>query len=636
MDHGNLPLLPPMLDNPPVALDAVRPTRHAFAEAASVLLEQMPALYLALGKPLAALDDLPGWHALRERYHTLRSRGDDLGLTLTLYGPSGAGKSTFFRLLTGTPVPAGGYRRPLTHNCCVALPTAAGLDTEERVQRLFPGFDVRPLESPVQLTEKSADDSSVLYYVSYTPAATPDTHLPLIVADIPDISTIEHSNWDKARQMLARAEIVAFLVYEEGYKNTNTVEHLKHCCQDSAYLAFIFTKRSAMDADTLLRETREMWADLLAYTADAWHAEPLRADGRTLHAFLASAPVYVSAKHETPTLQSFQPLDTDGPPLLSLLGGLDGQRLVYESLYAATIHAVDSLGAALAHAESVTQELEERLRQAHTFLTSTVQQVVTAQFPIGVFLAIVVQEIRVHRSALMRYAARPMDWGYAGFKKVRQGIQGLRHSAQIRPFNELETERLWEGCERLITEWRQEFPAYRSTGGLLSTEHTQRVVREFQAQPLPRMETSWQADVKEMALAWALANRWKARALAASFDLGVLGSLSALGVDLFVGGGIGTITFGYAAAGAGGVLVLLTQILHWFSLDTVFAAAQQRYLTERTATMEAHVMQHLALPLFLQQWQAQLDALHAVSLPALREACATLRQLCASWRRGHV
>ncbi len=636
MDYGNLPIPAVRLDSPPAALGAARPTMHAFAEAAAVLLANMPALYLALGKPLAALDDLPGWHALRERYHTLRSRGDDLGLTLTLYGPSGAGKSTFFRLLTGTPVPAGGYRRPLTHNCCVALPSAAGLDTEARVQRLFPGFDVRPLEHPAQLTEKSADDSSVLYYVSYTPAATPDTHLPLIVADIPDISTIEHSNWDKARQMLARAEIVAFLVYEEGYKNTNTVEHLKHCCQDSAYLAFIFTKRSAMDADTLLRETREMWADLLAYTADAWHAEPLRADGRTLHAFLASAPVYVSAKHETPTLQSFQPLDADGPPLLSLLGGLDGQRLVYESLYAATIHAVDSLGAALAHAESVTQELEERLRQAHTFLTSTVQQVVTAQFPIGVFFEIVVQEVRSHRSALMRYAARPMDWGYTGFKKVRQGLQALRHSAQMRPFNELEAERLWAGCERLIAQWREAFPSYRSADGPLSTGNIQRVTRALQARPLPSMETPWQADVKEMATTWARANQWKARALAASFDIGVLGGLGALGVDVLAGGGLGTITFGYAAAGAGGALALLTQLLHGFSLDTVFAAAQQRYLDERTATLDAHLMQHLAGPLFAQQWQAQLDALHAVSLPALREACATLRQLCAGWRRGHV
>jgi hypothetical protein len=236
----------------------------------------------------------------------------------------------------------------------------------------------------------------------------------------------------------------------------------------------------------------------------------------------------------------------------------------------------------------------------------------------------------------MQYASVPVDWIYLRLKKVTQWIKSFRASKEVQLFNELETERIEDGCESLIKKWRMEFPEYCGADGVFSTQKTQKVAKEFKALPLPTMGKSWQHYVKAAAADWYDTNRWKANALASLYDVGVFGGIVLLGVDLFVGGSLGTITFGAIAAGTGGTLATLMQIIHWFSLNTVLEEAQNRYLTERTTAIEEHFMEHLAGPLFYRTWQQEVELLQDAPIQACQEACNTLRRLCGQRGLGYV
>jgi hypothetical protein len=240
---------------------------------------------------------------------------------------------------------------------------------------------------------------------------------------------------------------------------------------------------------------------------------------------------------------------------------------------------VDSIGAELARAEYLSKQLNGMLVTSKDLMCTEVSNVASAQFPIGLFFEIAVQVVRSRRSRIMQYASVPVDWIYLRLKKVTQWIKSFRASKEVQLFNELETERIEDGCDSLIKKWRLEFPEYRGADGLFSTEKTQKVAEEFKALPLPTMGKSWQQYVKAAAADWYDTNRWKANALASLYDVGIFGGIVVLGVDLFVGGSLGTITFGAIAVGTGGTLATLMQIIHWFSLNTVLYDSKNIYLT---------------------------------------------------------
>ena len=152
-----------------------------------VLRQHFPAIYADLYAGKHTIAALPEWQAMVKRCDALQAQGAQPALVAMLYGPTGAGKSTLFRLLTGVEVPAGDSRRPMSYACTLAVPQ--DMAQEEHLGRIFPHFQLQPLQSMEQLT-RHQHSASLLLYTPYQAA----TGVPLILADVPDFDSIAQQN----------------------------------------------------------------------------------------------------------------------------------------------------------------------------------------------------------------------------------------------------------------------------------------------------------------------------------------------------------------------------------------------------------------------------------------------------------
>ncbi len=212
-----------------------------FLDDVGKLVEKMPKVHKALHDP-NPFDKIEGWEPMVMRCQAYLNQGDDLALVSMLLGPTGAGKSTVFTLLTGLPVPAGGYVRPLSHGSMAAVPRS--LDTRARLESLFPGytqFEKLASEYDYERLKEVNTPLDLLFYAGNDPVLD-QSALPMVLVDAPDFNAVDETNWEKAERMLARAEVVVFIVYEESYKDDRAIKALRRCCGLAGYLAYFVTK----------------------------------------------------------------------------------------------------------------------------------------------------------------------------------------------------------------------------------------------------------------------------------------------------------------------------------------------------------------------------------------------------------
>ena len=294
-----------------------------FLDDVGKLLVMMPKVHKALHDP-SPFDKIEGWEPMVTRCQAYLNQDDELALVSMLLGPSGAGKSTVFTLLTGLPVPAGGDVRPLTHASMAAVPPRIG--DFERLAGLFPGYtQIVKLDSRDDYEKLKERDTplDLLFYSGNDPALDQSV-LPLVLVDAPDFNTTEEANWDKAERMLARAEVIVFIVYPESYKDDRVIKALRRCCGLAGYLAYFVTKTDQKAAQTI-------WADLLRTMREKFSQEK-RKDKRTIPEFLESCPAYFSPRSKSPKLEDIQPITSSSPSFVSLLGGEDGVDIILTGL----------------------------------------------------------------------------------------------------------------------------------------------------------------------------------------------------------------------------------------------------------------------------------------------------------------
>ncbi|MEX0742261.1 MAG: hypothetical protein WD079_05640, partial [Phycisphaeraceae bacterium] len=445
-----------------------------------------------MNEPPAVLEDRPGWRALRERYTVWAGRKGEPVLVCVIYGPTGAGKSTFFRMLTGCDVPAGGTLRPMSYVGCVAIP-GAFIDRNEDLASLFPENQLRRLEEPDQLRDRHCPPD-VLYWMPYLRPSPDAPGLPPVIADVPDFNSVEHANWEKAARMLDRAEAVLFLTYDESYKNRDTVQHLEQCCRRAGYLAFVMTK-SEPDVAT------EKWADLLDHvsTSDAFAAR--RHDGKTLHEFLANCPVYASPRahpDEQPSLDEVVPLRAGDPPLRSLLHGLDQQRIVRAGLIQPAMEAITLARQQIDRAAHQRDMLQRRLDAISHRTYEEAERLATNIFPVGQFLKVFMQTVRARQGRVQRTITWTVGWLYAMGREWAKLLRRLfTDQDEVRPHEQVEATRLREAVDHLFELLRSAVPEEARNDGMLSAKRFEPIRDRFVQQPPPQTGEQWQVTVRD-------------------------------------------------------------------------------------------------------------------------------------------
>lgn len=613
-----------------------------------VLRQHFPALYADLHAGQHTIAALPEWQAMVKRCDAWQAQGEQPVLVAMLYGPTGAGKSTLFRLLTGVEVPAGDSRRPMSYTCTLAVPRA--MAHAEHLCRLFPHFQLQPLQSMQQLTQPQ-HQTSLLLYTPYEAAAG----VPLILADVPDFDSIAQENWAEAEAMLERAEIVLFLVYGEGYANDIVVQALARACRLAAQLAYVFTKTASRQS------AQEKWQDLLLQLrkADTSHGrlfQERRADGQTLLQFLQGCAVYYSPRRDVPgqvTLADIQPVFA-APVFASLLHGLDAAKLLFAGLIEPTRRVVDTCRHELQHVSSRIQQLQADLDNVAAPLHDMAAKIAASEFPISRLVELVIKEAAGTQSALRQMVTAP-------FRGMNQVLSSVREAASstgkalfhllrgaspaptaVRPWLDLEQERLQEGLvadHGLFHIWRQQALLQSSSSqAWLTQDRLESLRTALQHTPIPPPAQDWEAYVSQAIHAWAQEHPWLCYVLPGLGDMvAVLGG-AVFVVDLCTTGGLfgtavvlGSVgTAGTAAVGGSAVGIVVDWLTQW-RLEHVVQQAQEHWRAQRTRELQQHLEEHLLQPLF-SPWVAQLQALQQAAVAPCQQACDDLDALLQELR----
>ncbi len=595
----------------------------------AALLETVPRLCAILGEGRT----WTGQAAVSMRYASLefcRARGIDPPLTAVLIGPSGAGKSTWFRLITGSEVPAGEAIRPVTRGCVITVPPK--LCDAAFLAGVFSDYELAPLEDPRQLCQPSAGNR--LYYC--VAGASDHDDSALILADVPDFNTVECANWKSAEKMLSRAELVVFVVYGEAYSDLRSVEMLAWCCRFAANMIYLFTKTSP----TAAIQKRRHLLQILTERLDLGFRTH-RADGQTLLEFLAESPFYCSPFTDPavgPQWGDVVSLDDDGIDLLSRLRSQDARRLVFAGLLEAIREAVASAEELLTEALERNRSLEADLRAMGGLVGDTAAFAARGGFPVGRLMEMAIEEARHRWPPLLR---RARSWVGSVARRMSRSLRELsgafgeflgmliakRPDEDVRCTSreELEMQKLREGVEILIDRLRSRFPEDAVQGGMLSTQRCDAARQHLFACQLPQAGNRWETAVREELAAWCRDKWWPPYAVDLVPAAAGLSALGLVVLDLGVSGGMfGTLGGWTALASGNAAMGWLLRHLGKLELEKVAENAYEGWAAERAAELEQFLHREFADSL-TQPWRQTLNALNALPLTQALDACRTIR-----------
>ena len=590
-----------------------------FVDSATELVQALPTVAESTG--FGSLDESTGWRALRERLEVWRRRGDDPVLVCVLYGPTGTGKSTFFKMLTGRDVPAGGATRPMSFVGCVAVPGHCA--SSESLSDLFPQMQLRRLESPDQLKDRECP-SDVFYWLPYDHAESSDA-MSLIISDVPDFNSVETRNWERAKRMLDRAEFVLFLAYDEAYKNRTTVDHLEECCRRAASLGFVLTKCDEVAASI-------KWNDLRDHLRGDERFAARRHDGQTLLEFFEGSSAFFSERAEAgglPELEAVRSVHGDGADLSSLLRGLDQRDIVRRSLMQPVNEALGLTRRVLAKAEDTQQRLQHRLETCDRLATDAADRLATNIFPIGQFLEIFNEVVQSRRWWITRTIS---GWFAAVPRGLTRAANAFSKSKSVKPDQRrVEQGRLAGAARDIINKLREEFPDDALENGILNRQQTDPILKRLRTTPPPAAGEGWLATVRREAEAWCKDNPNTSTLAPMVIDVLLAGGATAMVVDLFIGGGFGTLTTAtLAAGGATAGTGLLAKIINDLNMSRSFDASAAKWHEQRRGELRAHLKRHLLEPLCASEWRRQIESIEAGPI----EICSAARQRLSNLIHG--
>jgi ABC-type cobalamin/Fe3+-siderophores transport system ATPase subunit len=610
----------------------------AFDGALQELLVLLPAVHeaLAVERPLDA----------EQRWGLLRANADELAQrrlpVVTLLGPSGAGKSTIFRLLTGLDVPAGGAERPMSHNCMVAVPPDL---SPEQLAATFPGMQLRALDDPAEI--KRADLPRDTLFHREMPADVA-VQGDFILADVPDFSTTCLENWEKAKLMLQRAEVVVFVVTRFSYADYQTVLYLARSCALAGHLAYVLTMADAESA-------RRVWIDLVEQKVPEFalrrdipaedEQQPFaesRADHRTRAEFLAEADVYYSPYSEAPQLEDIRALRDGAPPLADFLRGRNIARLMLTKRANDLLQGLKLADEILATHAAQLADFRARRSAIFTNTEEDALDIVGQQLPLGEILEEVLAQAQrvlpVWRRAIATVSGPVWRGLRGGLAAIRDFFSKPEQARELRR-DELELAALLDRASRLADRWR----ADHGTALDLTAERCSAALATLRQSAAPPPDHEWRQFAAEKARTWVrehpnratlILNAGGAVALLAggyaTFDV-----LTTGGVVSLVLTKVGVFTSAAGGLAATGVLgSAINHLVARLGLTPVLLEFQAEWKRQRNRQLRAHLREHFARPLVLDAIDRRIATLERAPAAPCALAVAELRRLLSETQTG--
>ncbi len=603
----------------------------AFDAELQKLLVLLPAVHHSVAG-LRPLDTEPRWALLRLNADDLSQRKLPV---VTLLGPSGAGKSTVFRLLTGIDVPAGGAERPMSHNCMVAIPPDF---PEGELAAMFPSMSLRRLDDPAEIKRPDLPRDTLFFREMPAHVAV---HGDFLLADVPDFSTTCLENWEKAKLMLQRAEVVIFVVTRFSYADYQTVLYLARSCALAGHLAFLLTMADAEAAG-------RVWVDLSEHKAPEFtlrrdipaEDEPqpfseLRADHRTRAEFLAQADVYFSPYSEQPALEGIRALREGAPALVDFLRGRNIARLMLtkraNDLLQGLHLATETLAAHRVH----LADFRARREKVDADIADEALDIVGQQLPLGEILEEVLEQAQLvlpfWRRAIATVSA-PVWHGLRGAFAVIRDFFSKPEQARALRRDELELAALVDQASRLADRWR----ADHGTAIELPAERCAAAIASLRASPAPEPDTDWKKYAAEKARAWVQAHPNRATVI---LNAGGAVTLLAGGYatfDVLTTGGMVSLVLtkvGVFTSAAGGLAATgmigsaINHLVAKLGLKPVLLDFQAEWKKQRNRQLRAHLREHFARPLLIDALDRRFTAMEDAPAAPCALAIAELRRL---------
>ena len=603
----------------------------AFDRALQKVLVLLPAVHHSVAG-LRPLDAEPRWALLRLNAEDLATRKIPV---VTLLGPSGAGKSTVFRLLTGIDVPAGGAERPMSHNCMVAVPPWF---PEDELAEMFSTMHLRRLDDPAEIKRPDLPRDTLFFQTMPDHVAA---HGDFLLADVPDFSTTCLENWEKAKLMLQRAEVVIFVATRFSYADYQTVLYLARSCALAGHLAYLLTMA---DADAAGR----IWLDLTSHKAPEFalrrdipaEDEPrpfgeLRADHRTRAEFLAQADIYFSPYSEQPDLQGIRALRDGAPALVDFLRGRNIARLMLAKRANDLLEGLKLADETLATQTAQLGDLRARRAAIDAHLVDDSLDIVGQQLPLGEILEEVLEQAQAVLPFWRRAVATvsgPVWRGLRGtFVAIREFFSKPEQARELHR-DELELGALGDRASRLADRWRADHGATFD----LTAERCAAATTALRLVSVPPPDQEWQQFAAAKAGAWVRAHPNRATLILnaggavallaggyATFD--VLTTGGAISLVLTKVGMLTGAATGLAATSLVGSAI--NHLVQKLGLTPVLVEFQAEWKKQRNRQLRAHLREHFARPLLLDALARRLTALeHAPAAPCAL-AVAELRRL---------
>jgi len=585
------------------------------------LQEVIPILGQCLSNSRATPEELTCELLQKIPLHLQEIEGHPI-LAVTFCGPSGAGKSSIFNLLTRLGVPAGGARRPTTHASLAAIPRK--IADQIGLNEFFQGFDLVSLRSMEDLKSRDTETKR-LFFASYDSSEITDSLWPCLI-DIPDFNTTELTNWEKAEQMIKRADSIIFTVYHEAYRDMRTFEILTKILKIAGNVTWLLTKLDPANAATAAEEIRN---DLIDCARSRPDFQTQRTDGQTLAEFLADSAFYYSPYSTSPSLSEIKPLSNANRDFTSHIFGQKGLEIALKRQLQSIKAGVASCESICSEARETVQQLEREIQACETLMESAAKTITGEEFPVFRILELIRKQLEANRPSFLRRAFQPLLMLGSGIMKAisaaGSGIASLAgrdlHGARIQR-DKLERQRLYDETSTLIEMWRRQ-PGLQ----VLTTEQCLAASEAILAAELPPIDSEWERTVNESLQQWQAGNKNLWQWLNIIDELFMLFGFGLVVTDFFIDGGVGTLGVVAVVGGSSAAGGFLMSLFNNLGLSREVIEAHENWKRLRRASFAKHLREKLAGPLFLNDLLCKNSSLAPDQIKRCENACQQLKEI---------
>jgi len=510
----------------------------------------------------------------------------------------------------------------MTHASLAAFPGPIKAQIDPKA--IFPEFELSELVESSDL-KKSGTASNRLFFRFFNSDHLTQNLWPCLV-DIPDFNTTEIANWDKAEEMIRRAESIIFTVYHEAYKDQKTFDILKKVLKVAGNITWLLTKLDPHDCAASAAAIRD---DLIASVRLNPEFADRRTDGLTLADFLADAAFFYSPFTSKPSLEDIRPLANCDSSFTQHVYGQNGLEVALKRQLQSIMVGVAGCENICHEAETLHKNLFAEITACDQIIEKAAQTITGEEFPVFRILELIRKQLEANRPSFLRRAFQPLMLLGSTLKAAISSaaaavsrLSGNEFKSSVKQRDSLERSRLNAEVNALVDFWRRKPDLAKIT-----TERCTAATEAILTAELPPVDSEWEASVNESLQKWQAGNKDLWKWMNIIDDLFILLGTGLVVADFFIDGGIGTMGVVAAVGGSGAAGGFLMSLFNNMGLGREVMEAHQNWKKLRRQSYRRHLRELLAGPIFLNSLEEKAARLSPDNITSCREACAKLKEI---------